>query len=107
MATGKSRHPPQQQHQPQLQQIPQNPNPSRQALPLAQNPAAGAGPMELDGSHGVRGPLTCDERRRREDNNLCAYCGQSGHLIANYPGAARGTYLGFDHPGYFPPNQGP
>ena len=99
------------------QPLPQNP--SRQALPpplnpsrpppaSTQNPAAGAGPMDLDGTRGTRGPLSADERRRRADNNLCAYCGQAGHLIASCPGAtrgrqARGTYPGLDYSGYFPP----
>ena len=89
LAAGKHRNPPQQQQQPQRQQNP-NPNPGRQPPPPAQNPADGARPMEVDGSRGVRGPLTMDERRRRSDHNLCAYCGQPGHLIATCPGAARG-----------------
>ena len=74
--------------------------------------------MEIDGTRSTRAPLTSDERRRRADNNLCAYCGQAGHLIATCPTAARGrqargTQPGADYPGYypppgfqFPPNQG-
>ena len=112
LAAGKHRHPPQQQQQQQQQQQPQrlqNPNPGRQPPPQAQNPADGARPMEVDGSRAVRGPLTQEERRRRAHHNLCAYCGQSGHLIATCPGAARcrqarGTYTGSDLPlAYVPP----
>ena len=60
-------------------------------------------PMDLDGSRGFRGSLTHEERRRRSDASLCAYCGHPGHDLATCPGAARarqarGTYLGFPSP---------
>ena len=109
LADNKPRSSQQQQQQHQQQQQPQrqqNPNPGRHALLPPQNPAAGAGPMDLDGSRGIRGPLNYEERRRRADNNLCAYCGQSGHLIANCPGASRSRQARGTHPGFFPPNHG-
>ena len=60
-------------------------------------------PMDLDGSRGFRGSLTNEERRRRSEAGLCAYCGHPGHDLATCPGAARarqarGTYLGFPGP---------
>ena len=58
--------------------------------------------MEIDGSRGTRGPLSQDERRHRSAHNLCAYCGQSGHAIANCQVAgrrqARGTYPSLPQP---------
>ena len=78
--------------------------------------------MELDGSRGNRGPLTQEERRHRAQHNLCAYCGQPGHVIANCQVAgrrqARGIYPSppqppVHQPAYvlptgfqFPPSQG-
>ena len=123
---GRPYHPHQQQHsqqqqqqqQQQFQQQQQQPQQQQQqqrALPPNRIPtlpyAAGAGPMDVDGSRSGRGPLTPEERRRRADNHLCAYCGQSGHLIATCPNAtrfrqARGTFPGYGSsplPGYYPP----
>ena len=48
--------------------------------------------MDLAGTRGNRGPLTSDERRRRADNNLCAYYGQSSHPIATRPGVRTTPY---------------
>ena len=76
---------PYQQHQQQQQQQRALPPHRFPALPSA----AGAGPMEVDGSRSGRGPLTLKERRRRADNHLCAYCGQLGHFIATCPNATR------------------
>jgi hypothetical protein len=45
----------------------------------------GVVPMQLDSAR--RMPLTPDERKRRQDNNLCLYCGGSNHRIANCPEA--------------------
>ena len=70
--------------------------------------------MEVDGSRHHPGPLNPEERRRRADNNLRAYCEQSGHLIGTCALAARvrqakGTFPGFSPtsptppPGYFIP----
>ena len=42
-------------------------------------------PMDLDGMRGARGILSHEERRRRADANLCAYCGQPGHIISSCP----------------------
>ena len=100
-AAVKSRHHPQQQQQQQQQQ------------PRLPGPSSGAGPMDLDGSRTGRGPLSSEERRRRADNHLCAYCGQADHSIATCPTAARvrqarGTFPGFPSPppGYFHPPPG-
>ena len=53
--------------------------------------------MDLDGPWGFKGALTMEERRRRSDAGLCAYCGQPGHTLATCALAsrsrqARGTY---------------
>ena len=100
---------------PQQQQQQQRPPPPNR--PPAILPLAGAGPMEVDGSRRNPGPLNPEERRRRADNNLCAYCGQAGHLIGTCALAARvrqarGTFPGFTSsqppppPGYFIPPPG-
>jgi hypothetical protein len=31
----------------------------------------------------IRGPLTPAEKKRRRENNLCAYCGKSGQSISS------------------------
>lgn len=41
-------------------------------------------PMQLD-STGPRGRLTDAERQRRQQHNLCLYCGQPGHFRTNCP----------------------
>ena len=102
-----------QQQQPQQQQQQRPPPPNR---PQAILPVAGAGPMEVDGSRRPD-PLNPEDRRRRADNNLYAYCGQSNHLIGTCALAARvrqarGTFPGFTPtappppPGYFIPPPG-
>ena len=53
--------------------------------------------MDMDGTRGFKGSLTMEERRRRSDASLCAYCGQPGHTLATCALAsrsrqARGTY---------------
>ena len=45
--------------------------------------------MDLDGTRGYKGALTMDERRRRSDAGLCAYCGQPGHTLATCTLASR------------------
>ena len=97
--------------------------------PFAPSPS-GPNPMDLDGSRGPRGALTPEERRRRAEGGLCAYCGGADHTIATCPRAAhirqaRGTFshlplfpalragYKFPPPGYpysplvFPPSSGP
>ena len=32
-----------------------------------------------------RGPVTDQEKKRRRDNNLCLYCGSSGHWASQCP----------------------
>jgi hypothetical protein len=39
--------------------------------------------MELDSTK--RGPVPDAEKKRRRDNNLCAYCGGEGHYAASCP----------------------
>ena len=53
--------------------------------PPPRQPSPNYTPMEVDGTRGVKGPLTPDERRRRYDGGLCAYCGQPGHVISTCP----------------------
>ena len=70
--------------------------PARQPDPNPSHPI----PMEVDGTRGRHGPLTMEERRRRSDAGLCAYCAQPGHTLVTCPSAARvrqarGTYLNF------------
>ena len=53
--------------------------------------------MDLDGSRGPRGALSPEERRRRAEGGLCAYCGGTDYPIATCPRAAharqaRGTF---------------
>ena len=69
-------------HQPRLQQQQhqqQSPPPDR---------------MDIDATRGVRAPLTQEERRRRFDAGLCAYCGKPGHISTSCPNRyqARGTF---------------
>ena len=99
--------------------LPPNNPPPRPAAPLPSGPT----PMDLDGSRGPRGALNPEERRRRAEGGLCAYCGGTDHSLATCPRAAharqaRGTFLPLPHfpaplagypypsPGY-PTPQGP
>jgi hypothetical protein len=45
---------------------------------------SGPVPMQLDATQ-RRGPLTDAEKKRRRDNNLCLYCGKSGHIAHSCP----------------------
>ena len=64
--------------------------------------------MNLDGTRGPQGAFTREERRRRFDAGLCAYCGLAGHTLNTCPRRVqlRGTlppgYFPFP-PGYYPP----
>ncbi|KAE8262024.1 hypothetical protein A4X09_0g7552 [Tilletia walkeri] len=54
-------------------------------IPVHVKPVAtGPVPMQLDASQ-RRGPLTEAEKQRRRDNNLCLYCGGSGHMATTCP----------------------
>ena len=47
-----------------------------------------SGPMDLSGARyrsQKRGPVTDQEKKRRRDNNLCLYCGYSGHWASQCP----------------------
>ena len=57
------------------------PPPPRQPGPIHPPPT----PMDVDGTRGAHGGLTPEERRRRYDGGLCAYCGQPGHVISTCP----------------------
>ena len=57
------------------------PSPPRQPGPHHPPPT----PMDVDGTRGAHGGLTPEERRRRYDGGLCAYCGQPGHVISTCP----------------------
>lgn len=48
------------------------------------NGGGGGDPMDLSKiGEGPRPPLTDDERHRRRQENLCMYCGRSGHYFIN------------------------
>jgi len=40
---------------------------------------------DLTNKLGKDGKLTADERKRRLDNNLCMFCGGTGHFVDNCP----------------------
>ena len=48
-----------------------------------------SGPMDLSAAgkfrNQKRGPVSDIEKKRRRDNNLCLYCGSSGHWVSNCP----------------------
>ena len=73
-------------------------------------PSSGHAPMDVDGTRTRHGSLTSEERRRRSDAGLCAYCGAVDHQIATCPRAAhirqaRGTFPHF--PALPPPPASP
>ena len=89
--------PPPHQTAPHPHQTPFPPQPPAQRqLPPSPFPNQHV-PMDLDGTRGPRGPLSLDERRRRFQAGLCAYCGQAGHTLATCPNhrhvQARATHL--------------
>ena len=47
------------------------------------------GSLDLDDPRGHKGALTMDERRRRSDGDLCAYCGLPVHTLATCAAASR------------------
>lgn len=52
--------------------------------------AGGMVPMDLSATAvRKRGPLTDVERKHRLDNNLCLYCGQSGHIATDHKGKSK------------------
>ena len=71
-------HPP-----PRLPFIPKAILPSPPRLPGPHHPPPT--PMDVDGTRNANGNLTPEERRRRYDGGLSAYCGQHGHVISTCP----------------------
>jgi len=73
---------PQQQHKPNFPNRPHNHAPASRPVPPVALPRPGPNDMEL----GVlRSPLTTQEKERRRKDNLCMYCGKSGHFAAGCP----------------------
>ena len=102
------------QPQPQPPRLPYKPPPALPAPAPRSNPPPQAHvPMDLDGMRARNGgALSQEERRRRAEGNLCAYCGQPGHIITACPRRngghqARGIYpVPSGYPsdaGYHPP----
>ena len=48
--------------------------------------------MDIDGTGRARGPLTPEERKRRYDGGLCAYCGRAGHVSPFCPNRYQATF---------------
>jgi hypothetical protein len=73
------------------QNIHRSPYPSQNltpSLPTSSTSSGTApGPMDLSAANRSRkrGPIDEAEKKRRRDNNLCMYCGQSGHWATNCP----------------------
>jgi hypothetical protein len=65
--------------------IPKNFVPRRTPGPGYNNAAAPSGPvpMEIDAMRVKH--ITSEEKQRRRDNNLCLYCGVSGHYAGRCP----------------------
>ena len=87
-------------------------NPPPRTPPVTSNrpppppPSSGPAPVDVDGTRTRHGSLTSEERRRRTDAGLCAYCGGVDHQIATCPRAAhirqaRGTFPHFPDPDLF------
>ena len=68
------------------------PPPRALPLPALLGPHTSYGgpqPMDMDGTRGYKGALTMEERRRRSDAGLCAYCGTASHTLATCALASR------------------
>ena len=88
---GGSHLPPAPRHQPTPKtQPPANQPRLQHNQPLSHDPNR----MDIDGTGRARGPLPPEERKRRFDAGLCAYCGKAGHVSATCPNRyqARGTF---------------
>ncbi len=60
------------------------------AQAAAPSPSTQVVPMEIDAFNTKRRPrLTPEERKRRFDNKLCLYCGNSGHVVSSCPTAPK------------------
>jgi len=53
--------------------------------PAPQAPLPSVDPMQLDRIRSYRGPISPEERERRQKNNLCLYCGAPGHYSLGCP----------------------
>ena len=86
------------QPQPQLPRLPYKPLALPAPAPRPNPPPQAHVPMDLDGMRARNdGALSHTERRRRAKGNLCAYCGQPGHIVTSCPRRngglqARGLY---------------
>ena len=60
---------------------------SSPSVPASTSSRTTPGPMDLSvlNQSWKRGPIDEAEKKRRCDNNLCMYCGQSGHWAVNCP----------------------
>ena len=101
------------QPQNQLPRLPYKPPALPAPAPRPNPPPQPHVPMDLDGMRARNGgALSHEERRRKAKGNLCAYCGQPGHIVTSCPRRngglqARGLYplppgYPFDA-GYHPP----
>jgi hypothetical protein len=64
---------------------PPMPKPTSQSPPTLPSTSTGTHPGPMDLSAGRRGKLTDQERAYRKANNLCMYCGNSGHYASQCP----------------------
>jgi hypothetical protein len=63
-----------------------SPQPAQTSLPTTTAPTSTgthSGPMDLGAGH--RGKLSQEEKDRRRANNLCLFCGKSGHYASLCP----------------------
>jgi len=49
------------------------------------NQSSSGSRLDLTNKLGKDGKLTTDEHKRRLDNNLCMFCGGTGHFVDNCP----------------------
>jgi len=52
---------------------------------MTSNQSSSGSRLDLTNKLGKDGKLTADECKRRLDNNLCMFCGGTGHFVDNCP----------------------